>query len=210
MSYVGKVSAANSDHFVASTAYGTCGTAAGTAAKIVVMDDFDTLLTGVTIHVLFQNSNTAESPTLNVNNTGAKAIYINGIVAPGDTAVDSWDANSVVSFTYDGEAWRMNDAAASVREYFDLFAKKSITRQVTATAAGWSSATQPTQTIPVSGVLSDNNIIVGLPETITSTQYDIACDGKLVCTAQATNSITMTCYGYKPSIDIPLSVVILG
>ena len=51
---------------IASTAYGYCQTAAGTAAKVCDMTGF-TLLEGTTIHVKFQYANTASSPTLNVN-----------------------------------------------------------------------------------------------------------------------------------------------
>lgn len=109
MSYVGKVAAGGSTHLVGSTLYGTCDTAAATAAKVVTCADFDKLETGVTIHVKFDNSNTASTPTLNVNSTGAKNIYKYGTTKPGTTAKTSWNAGSVVSFTYDGSAWQMND-----------------------------------------------------------------------------------------------------
>lgn len=62
--------------------YGLCFTAAATAAKVVNTTGPFNLIDGSKILVLFQNSNTANSPTLNVNNTGAKAIFVdesNGI-----------------------------------------------------------------------------------------------------------------------------------
>jgi len=98
---------------IGSTLYGICSTAAATAAKVVTLSDFDTLLTGVTIHVKFIYSNTAASPTLNVNSTGDIAIYAYGTSAPGNTTATSWAANSVVSLTYDGTYWRMNDVGAN-------------------------------------------------------------------------------------------------
>ena len=98
---------------IGSTLYGICSTAAATAAKVVTLADFDTLLTGVTIHVKFIYSNTAANPTLNVNSTGDIAVYAHGTTYPGNTAATSWAANSVVSFTYDGTAWRMNDVGAN-------------------------------------------------------------------------------------------------
>lgn len=58
--------------------YGVCDTAAGTAAKTVNINGFS-LYAGVTIAVMFQNGNTAISPTINVNGTGAKSIYTNGV-----------------------------------------------------------------------------------------------------------------------------------
>ena len=109
MSYVGNVTAGGATHLVGSTLYGTCGTAAATAAKVVTCANFDQLLTGVTIHVKFTYTNTVANPTLNVNNTGAKSIYRYGTTAPSTTAATSWNAGAVVAFTYDGSAWVMND-----------------------------------------------------------------------------------------------------
>lgn len=109
MSYVGKVVAGGSTHLVGSTLYGTCGTAAGTAAKVVTLSDFDKLDTGVTIHVKFTYSNTVASPSLNVNSTGAKAIMRYGTTRPSTSAATSWNAGAVISFTYDGSYWQMND-----------------------------------------------------------------------------------------------------
>lgn len=114
MSYVGKVYSNGANHLVASTLYGVCSTGASTASKIVTLSDFDGLLTGVTIQVKFQYSNTANSPTLNVNGTGAYPIYTDGVNYAGKTNLSSWKENSVVSLTFDGTAWRMNDVGAPV------------------------------------------------------------------------------------------------
>lgn len=107
--YIGKVNVGGSELPVGSTLYGTCATGAGTAAKVVTMANFDQLLTGVTIHVKFTYSNTVANPTLNVNGTGAKTIYRYGTTAPSTSAETSWNAGAVVSFTYDGSYWQMND-----------------------------------------------------------------------------------------------------
>lgn len=109
MGYVGKVTADGSTHLVGSTLYGTCSTAAATAAKVVTCADFDHLFTGVTIHVKFTNSNTASNATLNVNSTGAKNLCRYGTTRVGTTTKASWSAGAVVSFTYDGTSWVMND-----------------------------------------------------------------------------------------------------
>lgn len=109
--YIGKVKYGDNTWPVGSTLYGTCDTVAGTAAKVVTMPDFDTLLEGVTIHVKFTHSNDAHvgNATLNVNNTGAKTIMRYGTTAAGTGASASWNAGAVVSFTYDGTYWQMND-----------------------------------------------------------------------------------------------------
>ena len=93
---------------IAASAYGECTTASGTAAKVVDMTGF-VLVKGVTITVKFTNSNTAISPTLNVNSTGAKPITIYGTTSVGDDEYTSWKAGSIISFTYDNTSWVMND-----------------------------------------------------------------------------------------------------
>ena len=79
------------------THYGTCSTAAATAAKTVSVTGF-TLAAGARITVKFTVTNTAANPTLNVNGTGAKAVYYKGAaISAGYLA-----ANKVYEFVYDG------------------------------------------------------------------------------------------------------------
>ena len=89
--------------------FGSCATAAATAAKTVTLDDSMsfTLAKGASVFVKFTNSNTASNPTLAVNGTTAKSIYRYGSTVPGTTAKTSWQANSVVHLVYDGPAWIM-------------------------------------------------------------------------------------------------------
>lgn len=55
--------------------YGVCSTGASTAAKVVSISNFE-LVNGAEAWVYFSTANTADNPTLNINGTGAKAIYI--------------------------------------------------------------------------------------------------------------------------------------
>ena len=92
-------------HYITS-AFGTCTTAAATAAKVVTVDttkyDF-ALVEGVRVTVRFSNNNTASTPTLNVNSTGAKGIkYRNSTTIKG---ASSWRANDIIEFVYDGTNW---------------------------------------------------------------------------------------------------------
>ena len=87
----------NFDGSAAITHFGTCSTAAGTVAKVVSLTSF-TLVTGARITIKFTVTNTAASPTLNVNGTGAKPIVYRGsAIAAGYLA-----ANRVYEFVYDG------------------------------------------------------------------------------------------------------------
>ena len=84
------------------THYGSCSTAAGTAAKVVSCTGF-TLGTGAKITVKFTVTNTAANPTLNVNNTGAKAIYYRGsAISTGHLA-----ANRTYTFVYNGTQYEL-------------------------------------------------------------------------------------------------------
>ena len=108
--YIGKIKADGTNELpIAATLYGTCATAAATAAKVVVCANFDKLITGVTIKVKFTYANGVANPTLNVNSTGAIAIMRYGTTRPSTSAATSWNAGAVVSFTYDGTYWQMND-----------------------------------------------------------------------------------------------------
>lgn len=89
--------------------YGTCGTAAATAAKAVTITKGTwTASAGNQIAVKFTYSNTNGAPALSINGT-TYTIKKYGTTAPGTSATTSWTANSVVTFTYDGTNMMMND-----------------------------------------------------------------------------------------------------
>ena len=90
------------------------------------------------------------------------------------------------------------------------FAAPATAASGTAAAGSWSSATPPTQDVSVTGVTANSTIIVSIASTATSAQIDAAAAGKLLCTAQGAGTITLTCYGTEPSVNIPLTVLILG
>lgn len=84
------------------THFGVCNTEAATAAKTVSVTGF-TLATGAEVTVQFTVTNTAKSPTLNVNGTGAKDIvYRNAAISAGYLA-----ANRVYKFVYDGTNYEL-------------------------------------------------------------------------------------------------------
>ena len=86
------------------THYGTCSTAAATAAKTVSCANF-TLATGARIIVKFTQTNTATNSgvTLNVNNTGAKPIYYRGSGTAWSNGVLA--ANRTYEFVYNGSQY---------------------------------------------------------------------------------------------------------
>ncbi len=116
--------------------YGTCSTSAATVAKVASCSDF-VLATGATIAVKFTYTNTASSPTLNVNSTGAKSIK-----QYGTTAVNTyhWRANEVVLLVYDGTNWQMVSKSTATTTYYGLTKLSSSTSSTSTTLAATASA----------------------------------------------------------------------
>ena len=93
--------------------YGTCNTTAGTAAKVVTCANF-ARYTGAVVTVKFANANTATTPTLNINSTGAATIKS----YKGDALAEAeykWAAGSTLSFVFDGTYWRLQDSGSTAQ-----------------------------------------------------------------------------------------------
>lgn len=87
--------------------YGTSATAGATAEKAVTIpaDEHFILQQGAVIGVVSTNENTANNPTLNVNNTGAKPIKYNGAVVTTSELWTAGEAGILTMFQYDGTNW---------------------------------------------------------------------------------------------------------
>lgn len=90
--------------------YGTCSTLANTATKVVNCAGF-VLETGAAIAIYFANGNTATSDcSLNVNNTGAKPVFGNGLTNHmRRNLAGAWASQEIKVFVYDGSNWRILD-----------------------------------------------------------------------------------------------------
>jgi len=88
-------------------AYGTCSTAAATAAKVVSLSGNTnwTLTTGSVIMVKFTVSNTASNVTLNVNSTGAYPIWYNNAEYTSNGTAYTGYANRVTTYMFNGTHW---------------------------------------------------------------------------------------------------------
>lgn len=86
-------------------AYGTCSTAAATAAKVITISGTPTnwsLNAGSRITIKFSATNTASNPTFNVNGTGAKSVWYNTAVITTSKLSYAGYANRPMDFVYDG------------------------------------------------------------------------------------------------------------
>lgn len=120
----------------AGIAYATCSTASATVAKVAVCTGFK-LTTGATVLVKFSNTNSAASPTLNVNSTGAKPI-----VAYGTTAIQAyaWKAGQTVMVVYDGTSWVALVQSWATTTYYGITKLSSSTSSTSTTLAATASA----------------------------------------------------------------------
>lgn len=81
--------------------YCVCSTAAATVAKTATCENFHDLQAGAHVTVKFTVTNTAANPTLNINSTGAKAIYYRGQpIVP-----EAIQANTTLDFVYNGSQY---------------------------------------------------------------------------------------------------------
>ena len=100
--------------------YGTCATAAGTAAKVVTCENFAAtdLVAGAILAVYMANANSYNgTASLNVNNTGANTIHYNG------TTTNSrymWAAGETVIFVFDGTAWATANGGLATTSYYGV------------------------------------------------------------------------------------------
>jgi|GEM_PF-4916400 hypothetical protein len=82
--------------------FGTCTTAAGTVAKVATVAGFK-LFTGATVSIRFTNDNTAATPTLNVNGTGAAPMY--SAKTQSHIARNDFLAAETTDWVYNGAQW---------------------------------------------------------------------------------------------------------
>ena len=120
--------------------YGTCATAAATAAKAVVCEEFtsDHLVEGTVVIVKFTNAQTYNgAPTLNVQSTGAKNIKRIGTT---NAARYEWQAGEVLQFVYDGTYWVLTDGGIATTTYYGVTKLSSATNSTSTALAATASA----------------------------------------------------------------------
>lgn len=87
--------------------WGTCSTAAATAAKVVTVSSSQNfkLVPGAMVTFKAPNTNTAQNPTINVNSTGAKPVFFNsGVVTTGNLNKAGQNGRPA-TYVYDGTNW---------------------------------------------------------------------------------------------------------
>ena len=103
--------------------YYVCDTEGNVAAKVISNATGYVLSSGGSMKVKMTNANTVNNATLNINSTGAKALYYAGERA---SAINSWEEGETVEVYYDGTSFYANNVAGgsgSGDGVFDVSAK---------------------------------------------------------------------------------------
>ena len=109
---------------ISGTWYGTSSTTASTAAKVVTCANF-TLAEGAIVSITFTYENTCVNSalTLNINSTGAKTIYVDGIATSTNNTL-LWGAQDTLTFVYSGSYWYLVSRSTNIIEKNNLVVLK--------------------------------------------------------------------------------------
>lgn len=91
-------------------------------------------------------------------------------------------------------------------------ASKSKVSSYTLRKSGWKGSAVPfTFTLNnITGVTKNNNVELVVPNNISLAQVESYQSAAIVTGTQAANSITLKAYGEKPTIDLPITVIVRG
>ena len=93
----------------------------------------------------------------------------------------------------------------------DNKAEKSIAVSGTLYANAWIGADSPfTQEILISGLTQNHNGFMSLSYNATAAQRDVARESMLTITGQTDGKLIVSADGELPSLDIPVTVILLG
>lgn len=175
--------------------YGTCSTAAATAAKVVSCSNF-ALITGAEITVKFTTTNTAANPTLNVNSTGAKAIYYRGsAISAGYLA-----ANRTYTFRYNGNQYDLVGDLDTNTTYGSMSIDEG--------AAGTATTNRVLTAANLKGII--NSHAPTKTGTDASGTWGINISGNATTASKVNNKLTVGSKSYDGSADITIAASDLG
>ena len=137
-------------------AYGTCSTAAGTAAKVVNASGYK-LVTGGTVTVFFFYDVPANA-TLNVNNTGAKSIQHKTAGGIGVISADVIKSGDIATFVYTGSAYMLVGLGSRLYDRAPLDSPALTGTPTAPTAAAGTDTTQIATTAFVQQEIADSAI----------------------------------------------------
>ena len=195
---------------------GFCTTAANTAAKVVTSTNFGSLKVGATINTHFYLDNTAASAlTVNVQSTGAKTLYINGL--PSSSTNHSLPAG-MYNMRYDGTYWHVRTDGYDATIPYESVTAKSLVRPFSTTTCNPNYFFTPgaiTSAFVISMPSNNNaytcegyfevpNTTFNLSETVTF------ADGSTSATIQWQGDSIVTAASYEFSVQLVTATKAIG
>lgn len=138
----------------------------------------------------------------NAKNNNIPVLDANGNLKDSGLSVDDFDSAGSVS--------THNVAEDAHNELFEEKANKSFALTGTLLASAWSDTAPYSQVLTIQGVTANTNGIIGVSDVATRSQYEVAASANLRKIAQSTNTVTIMAYGEKPTIDIPIEIIVMG
>lgn len=147
-----------------------------------------------------------------------RVVKVSAIQQRHDT-VENWEAKNPILL--DGETITVIFADKSTRHktgcdgkrYNDIpfddaeSCEPSNSVSVTLLASDWTSGQQ---TISVEGLTADQNGVAALPQVFSTAQYEAVVAAEIYVSGQTDGSLTFSCMGDTPQIDIPVIIILLG
>lgn len=106
--------------------------------------------------------------------------------------------------------WRVG-TSTSAWSAWSRYNEKSTSVSATLLSTGWTGTSAPYSiTVAVTGATATNNLELISTTTITAVQVKAMAQAQIVTGTQTTNSITLKAFGKKPTVDLPVIVIIRG
>lgn len=146
------------------------------------------------------NSNLVKTDVAVATNT--ESISKNEVAIAGNATAIANNAKSIKSNT---------DEIASLNAKIISKANTSMSVECTLSASGWTGSSAPyTQTVAVEGLSASQNGIISISHGAQETTREEARNAMLSVYAQTEGILTVVADGDKPTVDIPVTVIILG
>lgn len=129
------------------------------------------------------------------------------------TSMQGWGQTFLQSISIGFELCQREKNDESPWSAFEVatFAMESESITATLRASAWTGSAAPyTQTVSVMGLAARSNGTIGLSQSATAAQRAAAREAMLCVTGQASGALTVTADGEKLTVDIPVTVTILG
>jgi hypothetical protein len=118
--------------------YGVCNTVGTSLTKVVSINDFQ-LKTGVRVAIKFSQVNTAKNVKLNITNTGAKPLLLNGASVPPNL----FAKGAVLLIQYDGASYNiLGDQSAATESQLGRVRTSDTADSSKSAADGWAASTK--------------------------------------------------------------------